>query len=179
MMDKTPQKPDPNEQYAGPSPSIIRLGYAQGYGILGNVVGALVGLVGAESITRSNPKYIEPAIKFLNKFNLKNQEKLAIRIGGAAVGFLTAHWIGFFTGLCSNWSKGTIARDQFERVKNERDEAITKVEVLENTLNKHEEQEHPKRFAEKHTAQQAEHGSHAAAHLADKHAADASEHTRA
>lgn len=177
-MDKTPQKPDPNEQYAGPSPSIVRLGYAQGYGILGNVIGAVVGLVGAESITRYNPKYIEPAIKFLSKFNIRNQEKLAIRIGGAAVGFLAAHWIGFFTGLCSNWSKGTLGQEQFERVKNERDEAITKAEVLETTLRQHEDRDHPKRFTEQH-APRAEHGSHAAAHAADKHtSAEHADHPR-
>jgi hypothetical protein len=176
-MDKTLQKPDPNEAYAGPGPVVTALGYAEKYGIWGNVVGAVVGFLGSEGITRITPSYVDKAARLLAKIGIENKGKLAIRIGGGLIGFVTGHYAGFAYGAYKERGRGGEAKNQFDRIKSERDHALDKVDKLEATLAEQAENTPPERaahFSEKHIPH-TEHGGHAAAH---KHAADAAEHTR-
>ncbi len=179
-MDKTSHSSDPNEPFAGPSPAITALGYGQAYGIGGTIIGAIAGVVGSEGIARKFPSFLEKATKLMATLNIPDQGKNMIRVAGGIGGAVFGHYSGLIYGF---FARGVplsrLGQEQFERVRNERNAAITQVDMLEASYTKRlaADQTTHGSHSEQH-ASRAEHGSHAAAHAADKHAAESAEHTR-
>ncbi len=172
MQRKSPQ----NEEYAGPSKVTLSAGkgfvLSMKLGMAGAVIGALVSFF----TTQKSGFFTNRASSILKGIGLPDVSgKSAVMLGSALLGGLIGKYTGLAIGAHRVLNNDDPGREQFERLKAERDAATLEKEALKNDL--HTLQAEAEVRARSHTEgtssrtsiePRLEAGGHAAAHEAEK-----------
>lgn len=168
MQEKPQQK---NEQYEGASKAVVVMGHTFAYQWGGRLVGAVVGAVTALLNTEKPGKYTEEAGKLLARVNI-HSPRTAIALGSAIGGGIIGGWLGLGVGGLRAAKLPDRGREQFERIKSERNNYAAEmnalqgnVDILTQELEQHRHETEHKGFRDQVPSRE-EAGSHTAAYEA-------------
>ena len=121
-----------DEQYEGPSKTIVAAGkgYALSWatGIAGAIAGAAISLFGSSE----SGYFTKKGAELLKVLGSKNPHgKWAVTVGGGLLGWGVGHYAGLIIGTKRAHETAGRGREQFERIKAERDAFAKKAKKLE------------------------------------------------
>lgn len=155
-----------SEEYAGANRLETALGKGKKWGFIGGVIGDAVGALGSAAFIKADSPMALRAQAFTESLPMigkKISGRAALIVGGALGLGMIGHKIGFYLTALHAWKDADAGREQFERLRSERDAALVRAETAEaglQTLAKTTES-----FAQKHPPR-IEQGGHTAAHAA-------------
>lgn len=120
-----------DEPYAGPDDATIAVGKGKLYSWAGRASGFVIGSVVAYIGIKGENAASRSAQKWFEKFGLDVSPRTTIVAGGGFLGSVVGHYTGWALGIKQGMKEAGHGREQFERVKAERDTARTRVAELE------------------------------------------------
>ncbi|MDX2095253.1 MAG: hypothetical protein SFW64_04865 [Alphaproteobacteria bacterium] len=130
-MQQKPPIPERDEPYQGASDATIALGKGKIYSWIGSAAGVVVGALTSGHFSGSIEKYAPSATRLLQKLNIPIEPKNVIRAAGGLAGLVIGSYTGLAIGVARGMKTASVGREQFERVKGERNDALDRVKALE------------------------------------------------
>lgn len=130
-MQQQPSIPERDEPYQGASDATIALGKGKIYSWIGSAAGAVIGALTSGHFSGSIEKYAPSATRLLQKLNIPLEPKNVIRAAGGLAGLVIGSYTGLTIGVARGMKTAPVGREQFERVKGERNAALDRVKALE------------------------------------------------
>ncbi len=122
-----------DDVYEGPDTATVALGKGKIYGWGGSAIGIVTGVLTSGHFSASIEKYVPRATKLLETLKIPIKAKTAIRTAGGVAGSFIGHYVGLAVGVAVGLKTAHRGRDQFERIKDQRDAALAQVHLLEKT----------------------------------------------
>ena len=162
-----------DEEYEGADKATVVVGQAKIYGWAGSIIGTIVGAIVSATTAVEHAKFTEKAQALFSAANMPIKGRTAIIAGVALAGGFFGQWIGMAIGAARHIKNAGRGREQFERIKAERDEAMANVEIHNLDMNEPmQEESAAKRESEASHIEgfisRTEQGGHTAAYIADK-----------
>ena len=126
----TKHKKSGEEEYEGASPATVALGHGSAYGWMGTVIGGIGGAIVSAISTREVGNYTKRATDFLAKVGVHVSGRSAIIAGGSFFGLVAGRYVGMAIGFKRGLKDANRGRDQFERIKAERDQALGELDTI-------------------------------------------------
>jgi hypothetical protein len=121
-----------DDVYQGADTATVALGKGKIYGWAGSAFGIVTGVLTSGPFSASIERYVPRANKLLETLKIPIKPKTAIRTAGGIAGSFIGHYIGLAIGVAVGLKTAHRGRDQFERIKDQRDVARAQVKLLEN-----------------------------------------------
>lgn len=169
-MNVTPQAEN-NEEYAGPSRITISAGKGFVLSIKLSVLGALIGSAIGFFSSDKNGMFTKRGTDLLKALSFKDPEgKWVVALGGAVIGGFIGKYVGLAIGTKRALKETDPGREQFERIKSERDAYAAQTREMQREIDTHKRERRDANYSEQ-VESRMDTGSHAAAHEAEKTAA--------